>query len=161
MALSFIITACSADSSPEQQLQLPLRISAKLSGSDALFTAEIYENGCDIYFDTSHSLALTELHFSDQGNTAASGDFVREVKAGTFPAQEALVKAVRLISRNQESGVKTENGIKYAIDEMTIMVYYDKDTGILSGIGTEEGGRKFEFSIVTLEPYEIQSNGEG
>lgn len=140
---------------------VPMRITVRLDGSDAVFTADVFESGCDITFGSGHVLEGTELRFRAEGNTATLGDFTREIKSGTFPAQEALVRAVRLLATAEIDGVFGEGQVKYTIDEMTIMVYYDKDTDKVIGIGTEERGRRFEFSIAALEPYEAQSNGTG
>lgn len=155
------MSSCSQEFDPKKEFALPLKITAKLEGSDVIFTTDIRENGSDVTFDESHSLSGTELHFSEDGNTAKSGDFEKNVKNGTFPAQEAFIKAIKALNNKDVKGTNIENGKKYAIDEMTIMVYYDKDTKHLTGIGTEENGRRFEFIIVGREPYEIQSNGEG
>lgn len=155
------LTACGDSFNPQRELALPLRITAHLEGSDALFTASVYEDGCDVVFDESHSLAGTELHFRNTGNTAHAGDFTRDVKNGTFPAQESLFKALTLLNRDELLGQPIENGTKYTIDEMTIMVYYNKDTKQLTGIGTEENGRRFDFVIVGRDRNEIQSNGAG
>ncbi len=154
-----LLTSCSSDFDPKEELSLPLKISAKLEGSDVIFTAEISENGSNVTFDEAHSLSGTELHFSEDGNLAKSGDFEKSVKDGTFPAQETLIRAIKAINETEAKGIDIENGKKYTIDEMTIMVYYDKDTKHLTGIGTEESGRRFDFVIVGREPYEVQSNG--
>ena len=55
------------------------------------------------------------------------------------------------MDQSPHSGVKTDNATKYTIDEMTIMVYYNEDTEEIIGITTEEGGRRFEFTVVALE----------
>jgi len=150
--------SCGHEKEPKDIISLPLQITAKLEGSDALFTANVFETGCDITFSEGHSLAGTELHFREEENTATCGGYTRTVKSGIFPAQETLVKALRAID-GAEAGTFTENGIKYTIDEMTIMVYYDKDTEILTGIRTEESGRRYDFTVVGFELYEGQSNG--
>lgn len=154
-----LISSCSKEFDPKSELTLPLKITAKLEGSEVLFTAEISESASSVTFDESHSLSGTELYFSENINTARSGDFEKNVKSGTFPAQEAFIKAIRGLSDSDTKGTAIENGKKYTIDEMTVMVYYDRDTKLLTGIGTEENGRRFDFIIVGREPYEIQSNG--
>ena len=154
----FALFSCNQSSEPKRMISLPMRITAKLDGSDALFTADIFENGCDITFDERHTLAGTELHFREEENTATCGGFTRTVKSGIFPAQEAFIKALRAIDSAEDSGTFTENGIKYTIDEMTIIVYYDKDSEILTGIRTEESGRRYDFTVVGFELYEGQSN---
>ncbi len=161
LIIVILLTACSQRFEPKEELAMPLRLTARLEGSDALFTADIYEGGCDIIFNESHVLAGTELHLRETGNTAKAGNFTRDVKKGTFPAQEALCKAINALDKNDVSGTPIENGMKYAIDEMTIIVYYNDDTKQLTGIGTEENGRRFDFIIVGREPYEVQGNGAG
>ena len=156
-----LLTSCQARFDPKEALAMPLKITAHLEGSNALFTTEIYEGSCDIFFDESHSLFGTELHLRDDGNTAKAGDFSREVKKGTFPAQEALTKAIKKLNESDIAGVKAENGTKYTIDEMTIIVYYNEDTKQITSIETEENERRFNFIIVGREPYEVQSNGAG
>ena len=159
--LTLPLYACSTPVEPKDTLRLPLKITAKLNGSDAVFTADIFENGCDITFDSNHPLAGTELKLREEGNTATHGDFKRSVDNGIFPAQETLVKAVRMLESTEISGTETENGTKYTIDEMTIMVYYDKSAKLITGIETEKDGRRFDFTVVGLEPYEGQSSSEG
>ncbi len=158
--LAFLLCACSTPAEPKDTVRLPIRVTAKLNGSDAVFTADIFENGCDITFDSNHPLAGTELKLREDGNTATHGDFNRSVANGIFPAQEALVKAIRALDGTDISGTETENGIKYTIDEMTIMVYYDKSAKLITGIETEEDGRRFGFTVVGLELYEGQSSSE-
>ena len=139
-----------------------MKIKASLKDSDSQFTADIFENGCDITFDESHPLSGTVLRFREDGNTASVGDiFTREIKNGTFPAQEALYKAVKLLSETDLSYLPAENGFKQTIDEMTIMVYYNEDTETVSGIETEENGRRFTFVFASIELYEAQSNSTG
>jgi hypothetical protein len=154
------LSCCNAQKS-EDIIRLPMRITAKLEGSDALFTADIKENCCDIVFDSNHALAGTVLHFGEEVNTATCGDFTREVKRGIFPAQESLIKALKAVGESENTGVSTENGVKYTIDEMTIMVYYDEDTKTLTSIRTEESGRRYDFTVVGLELYEEQSDCSG
>lgn len=152
IVLALVFSACGQTAEPREKFGIPMKITARLEGSDGDFTADIFENGCDITFDEGHALAGTSLCFREEGNTASVGDiFTREVKKGTFPAQEAFIKAVRLLAESEAAGEKTENGAKYTIDEMTIMVYYDKDTDRVTHIGTEENGRKFEFTVTSLE----------
>ncbi len=160
ITLTFFLYACSTPVEPKDTVRLPVRVTAKLNGSDAVFTADIFENGCDITFDSNHPLAGTELKLRDDGNTATHGDFKRSVANGIFPAQEALVKAIRALDGTEITGTETENGIKYTIDEMTIMVYYDKSAKLITGIETEEDGRRFGFTVVGLELYEGQSSSE-
>lgn len=157
-----LTSGCSSTFIAKEHFSLPLQIKATLKGSDSQFTANIFENGCDITFDEGHPLCGTVLRFRDDGNTASVGDiFTREIKNGTFPAQEALYKAVKLISETDLTFSPAENGFKQTIDEMTIMVYYNEDTETVSGIETEESGRRFTFVFAALEPYEAQSNSTG
>ncbi len=153
--------SCCNSQKKEDIIRLPMKITAKLEGSDAVFTADIKENSCDIVFDGNHALAGTVLHFGEDANTATCGDFTREVKRGIFPAQESLIKALKAVGGNANAGVSTEKGVKYTIDEMTIMVYYDKDTRTLTSIRTEESGRRYDFTVVGLELYEEQSDCSG
>ncbi len=155
------LSGCTAKYEPGESFTLPMKITARLDNSDALFTADVRADGCDITFDEEHVLSGLTLRFREDGNTAGTGDFIRDVAVGTFPAQESFAKAIKLLSACEENGIETENGMKYTIDENEIMVYYDKDTGLITGIGTEESGRSFDFVIITLEPYEAQSNGAG
>lgn len=153
--------ACSSPVEPKDTIAIPIKVTAKLGGTDAVFTADIFELGCDITFDSSHPLAGTKLELREYGNTATNGDFKRSVVEGIFPAQESLVKAIRALAETDISGIETENGVKYTIDEMTIMVYYDKSAKLITGIETEKDGRRFDFTVVGLEPYEGQSSSEG
>jgi hypothetical protein len=157
--LSLTLLSCSAkESSPK--FSLPLKISAKLSGTDVVFTADISKTGCDIVFDSPDELKNVVLQFRQDGNTAKVGDFTREIKKNTFPAQESLIDAIRKIASNAEF-VSSQEGTKYTIDETVIMVYYDKDNGAIKRIETEESGRRFCFDVVKLEFYETQSEGAG
>ncbi len=156
-----IFCGCLTQSEPKDLLTIPISITATLDGNNAKFTVDIFENGSDIIFGEEHALSGTEIHFRTDGNTATVGDiFTRDIKNGTFPAQEALIKAVRLLSSTDITGIEEESRTRYTIDEMTILVYYDKKTDSITRIETEEGGRRFEFSIVSLEPHDTQSNGD-
>ncbi len=157
----FIFCGCQKNSNPTDAFSLPLQIMASLEGSDAVFTATILDNDCKIIFDENHALAGTELYFSPEGNKATWGGFTRSIKEGSFPAQEALIKAVRAICNTEISPTETDYGEKYTIDEMTIMVYYDKDNRLINGIGTEENGRHFKFNVLSFSQYEGQSNSSG
>lgn len=157
----FSLSSCQNNQEPEKNITLPLTMTVNLSGSNSSFTAELTETESRITFDQSHPLYGTEILLGETENTVSAGDFKRTVKKGIFPAQEAFVKAIKTISSQENSGVKTENGAKYTIDEMTIMVYYDKDTKQIIGIGTEESGKRFEFNITAVDPYEAQSNSQG
>lgn len=154
--------SCQAQPDPKEQFALPLKITAALDGSDSPFDAVITEAVSEISFGSGHILAGTRLNFSEEKHTASvDGIFTREVKKGTFPAQEALVKAVKLLAQSDEKAIYSDGEAKYTIDEMTIIVYYDKDTEAILGIGTEENGRRFKFSFASFEPYETQSDGAG
>ena len=159
LAVGFI--SCAKPPNPKEQLALPLKITAKMLGSDSIFQAEITETECRVTFSGSDALSDTVLVLSPDGNTATAGGFSRSVPNGIFPPQEMLFNALKLLNSEQASGTSTENGMKYAIDETEIMVYYDKKTGVLTGIETEESGRRFKFTVLSLEPYEAQSNGAG
>ena len=158
--IPFVLSACIGSSQAKDSFALPLRIEASLEGSNALFAADIFEGGCDITFEGGHALEGTKLCFRTDGNSATVGDILtRDIKNGTFPAQEALIKAIRLLATTEISGVAVENGTRYTIDEMTIIVYHGENTDLPTGIETEEHGRRFEFSIASLEPYEAEDNG--
>lgn len=159
IVLSIIFIGCSVQNEPADRFTLPLRITASLDGSEARFTADIFEGGCDIVFEEGHALSGTVLHLRPDGSTASVGKtLTRDIKNGTFPAQESLITAILFLSATEEKGVINENTARYTIDEMTIMVYYDTNTDSITRIETEEGGRRFGFNIASLEPYEAQSN---
>lgn len=152
---------CTENSEPKDAFSVPIKVEAMLDGSNSQFTADIFEGGCDIHFEEGHTLSGTVLKFRSEGNTATVGDtLTREVKKGTFPAQEALIKAVRLLSNTEAKGISDGQTTRYTIDEMTIIVYYNKNTDSINRIETEESGRRFGFSIASLEPYEAQSNSD-
>ncbi len=152
LAICLVFSACESEYNPKALISLPLKITARLEGADSLFSVEMQEGGCDISFDKSHSLAGTTIHISENESFAKSGDFEREIKSGTFPAQEALIRAIFALDKSEEKGISIENGRKYTIDETVIMVYYDKDSKQLTAIKTEENGRRFDFIIVGCEP---------
>lgn len=156
-----LLGACAEGVITKEKIELPISVTAKLKGSDAPFRADITEDECIVTFGENHSLSGTELRFYSSGGRATIGDFTRDIDINIFPAQKALITAVRTICSDDISGTKTEYGMKYTIDEMLIMVYYDKDNEKIIAIGTEESGRRFEFDIAALEPYEIQSNSNG
>lgn len=157
--LSLFLISCSAEQN-SPKFSLPLKISAKLSGTDIVFTADISEKSCDIIFEAPDELKNVVLQFREDGNTARIGDFSREIKKNTFPAQESLIEAIRKIASGTEF-TASEGGMKYTIDETVIMVYYDKDNGAIKRIETEDSGRGFCFDIVGLEFYETQSESAG
>ena len=156
------ISACSSPVEEKVQIRLPLNVTAKHIDSGSSFSATLTESHSEIIFGEDHSLSGTKLFLSQDGNNVSNGDFKRDIKNGIFPAYEAFCKAFRIICNEQNKPTKTENGDKYTIDEMTIMVYYDKDSKNIIAIGTEESGRSFNFDIVSLRPSdEIQSDSEG
>lgn len=156
------LTSCGGRHDPKDKLSLPLSITVTQGDNSSGFTALISDDHSEIRFESEHIFSGTVLRFGEDGNTASVGElFTREVKDGCFPAQEALCKAIRLLDASEEKGETVENRIKYTIDEMTIIVYYDKDSEAVIGIGTEESGRRFDFRVVSLTPYEAQSNGAG
>lgn len=155
LLISVFFASCSTiTQNTAEKITLPTSITAHLQGNDALFTADITETEAKIVFDPQHSLSGTTLYFAPDGNAAVCGEYTRDFKSGIFPAQEAFIKALRILAMQE----KIEDGGKYTIDEMTVMVYYDKDNDRLTGLETEESGRNFVFSIVSLEPYEAQSD---
>ncbi|MBR6562500.1 MAG: hypothetical protein IKK70_01005 [Clostridia bacterium] len=156
------LTSCGGRHDPKDKLSIPLSITVTQGDASSGFTAIISDDLSEIRFESEHIFSGTVLRFSENGNTASVGElFTREVKDGCFPAQEALCKAIRLLNTSEEKGESVENRIKYTIDEMTIIVYYDKDSDAVIGIETEESGRRFDFRVVSLTPYEAQSNGAG
>lgn len=162
LTVFILLSACNRQVEPRELFSLPLTLKASLSPNGEEFTAVIGRDCCDVYFEDSHALAGTHLYLSEDKNTAEiEGYFEREVKKGTFPAQEALYKSVILLATSGQIGEKYENGAKYTIDEMTIMVYYDKDTERVTHIETEENGRRFLFAVTSLVSNEAQSNGAG
>lgn len=130
-------------------VSLPICVTASLQGSDASFTAEITHECAVVSFEPSHTLAGTVLTISPDGNSVSVGDVLsRKVKKGIFPAQEALTKAYSALAKLE----KIESDKKYTIDEMDIIVYYDKDSEQITAIETEENGRGFYFCIHASEP---------
>ncbi len=163
VAISFLFTAlfcgCLTQSEPKDLFKVPISITARLDGNNAEFTADVFESGSDIVFGSEHALSGTVIHFRDDGNTAVVGDiFTRDIKNGTFPAQETLIKAIRLLSSTDVTGVPDGERTRYTIDEMTILVYYDKKTDSVTRIETEEGEKRFAFVIASLEPHDTQSS---
>ncbi len=154
LLFSMLLFGCNNTDDFQEKLCLPIKLTACLEGSNAYFIAEITQSNCKITFDSQHSLYGTELYFSEEGNKATVGDFTRDIKDGCFPAQEALIKGIRGICQNEIKAAETEYGAKYTIDEMTVMVYYDKDNGIINAIGTEENGRYFKFNVISFSHYE-------
>lgn len=150
--LILLFCSCGYETNTKIKPSLPLTITAKQRENGSDFTARIDQNECEIILGENHSLSGTRLYFSSNGNKAEIGNFSRDIKSGTFPAFETFFKAIQTICNNDITALKTENGEKYTIDEMTIMVYYDKDTEQIIGIGTEESGQSFYFDIVSLRP---------
>ena len=141
-----LLCGCNNSSKVTETFELPIQVIACLEGNDAFFTLTVCENESTIVFDQKHSLAGTTLYFSPEGNKATIGEFTREIKSGSFPAQEALIKALKVLCQNSAKAIETDYGAKYTIDEMTVMVYYNEDTESINGIGTEENGRYFKFN---------------
>ncbi len=138
---------------------LPMRFSASTAGSDSRYFVNITSSYCDVEFADTSILGGATLHFEDGNSYTSVGEFKFPVDENKFPAMKALMKAIRLIVNSEIEGAENENGVKYTIDETSILVYYDKDTNKVIGIRTEELGRVFEFALSDLEPYEAQSNG--
>ncbi len=161
--LTFILlfSSCEKNKSPDFHLSLPLSLTVSTGGSKNSFKVEITEEACKAFFEEGHPLAETKIEIFKDKTVVTSGDYTRNTEKGVFPAQEALFKAIKTICNNKNSGVYTQDGIRYAIDEMTIMVYYDNDTKKITAIGTEENGEKFDFQIIAVNLYEAQSNGVG
>ena len=160
IVLSVCLTSCAKKPSIAEDFALPLTITVSTNGKSE-FTAFIFEDHSEIRFESEHIFEGTVLRFSDEGNTARVGNnFSRSIKNGCFPAQEALCKAVRGLTQSKDMQI-SQNQIKYTIDEMTVIVYYDKNTEAVIGIETEEGGRRFVFDVISLEPYEAQSKSVG
>ncbi len=160
LTLSLILLISCSKEQNNPNFSIPLKISAKLSGTDVVFTANISEKSCDIVFEEPDELKNVILQFQEDVNIAKVGDFSREIKKNTFPAQESLINALRKIASCAEF-TAWEGGIKYTIDETDIMVYYDRDNGAINRIETEESGRRFCFDVIELEFYETQSESAG
>jgi hypothetical protein len=150
------LPSCSAKTE-KSVLRLPLKIKAHLLESEAIFTADITENGCNVTFEKPDSLKSVKLEFRKDGCNATVGDFSREVKPNLFPAQKSFIDAIVRIALSPESRILTDQGEKYTIDETVIMVYYNEDKSVIERIETEESGRRFSFDVVGLELYEAQS----
>ncbi len=161
LLLSLLAASCSGRADPKQSLEFPLKLTARTEGSEAYFIADMTEERCEITFQGSAALEDTRLVLEDGGNSATVNSFTRRTKEGTFPPQEMLYKSLKLLQGGDQMGVETQNGVKYTIDETVILVYYDKSTGVLTGIETEESGRRFKFTLLSLESHEAQSNGAG
>ena len=154
IALSLCLCSCGERLDLSEKFALPLTITVSTNGL-ADFTAYIFEDHSEIRFNSEHIFEGTTLYFSESGNQASVGDsFTRSVKKGCFPAQEALCHAISGISYAKEMQI-SQNEVKYTIDEMTVIVYYDIDTETVIAIETEEGGRRFCFDVISLEPYEV------
>lgn len=157
--LAIFLVGCESSYNPAEEMNLPISITAKVDGGNCFFTADITADYCRISFNEGDASCGKVLEFNGETGTAVIGDFTREVTLDIFPAQDALVRALRGINAPKTQAVETEKGFKYTIDEMTIMVYYDKSAERIIGIGTEEDGRRFDFDIAALMPYEEPSNG--
>lgn len=156
-----LFCGCESAADISNRFTLPIKITAVADGSNAEFTAVIKENESRVTFGDGHTLSGTVLRFSDNGNTAEIGATLkREIKSGVFPAQEALINLSKRLAKNDKKGVVSKNTVIYTIDETEIMVYYDKNSDSITRIETEEGERHFGFTVVSLEPYEEQSNGD-
>ncbi len=153
--------ACNGNTVHRKDISLPLSFTANLKGTKAEFKVIITEDECIIGFDEDHPLYGTELRFDSSGGRATVGDFSREVDLDIFPAQKAIITAIKRIAQEDVAKVETQNQTRYTIDKTSIIVYYDEDNKTIIGIETEEDGRRFEFDIAKLEAYEIQSDGTG
>ena len=153
-----LFSGCDVKVDVKDVFKLPIKITATLEGNEGVFISEILSEQSIVTFEESHVLSGTTLVFTEDGNTATVSDvFTRSIKDGTFPVQETFIKAIRLLS-STESDVIYENGrIRYTIDEMTILVYYDENNDSVTRIETEEGTRRFVFIIASIESYDTQS----
>lgn len=158
---AIILTSCLRGQSPTTNLSLPLSFVANLKGSDGKFQVIVTENECNIDFLENHSLKDTRLHFNSDKGSATVGDFTREVDFAFFPAQKALITAIRGLCDQTVNKTERDSQVLYTIDKMAIIVYYDEDKTTIIGIETEEGKRRFEFDIAQLQAYEIQSDSAG
>lgn len=156
-----LAVACAGRGAPQKSLTLPLSFTANLAGTNSKFKVIITQEECIIGFDENHPLHGTELRFDASGGKAIVGDFCREVDLDIFPAQKALIDAIKSICSDDISKAEGENQTRYTIDKTTIIVYYNEDNKTIIGIETEESGRRFKFDIAQLESYEIQSNSAG
>ena len=140
-------TACAIQESRQKNFTLPLNFTANIKGSDSKFNIYLTETECVISFDEKHPLHGTELVFDSNGGTATIGEYSRSVDLDLFPAQKALINAIRLICQKDITGTEGECQTRYTIDKTSIIVYYDEDNKTPIGIETEEGGRRFQFDI--------------
>lgn len=160
--LTLILSCCATQHEPADFFALPMTVSASLDGNGGQFLLDISEEECTVTFGDTHALSGTTIHFGSDGNTASVGDvFTRKIKNGTFPAQETLIKAIRLLASTETGGINEGDKTRYTIDEMKILVYYDENTDSITRIETEEGGRRFAFVIASLESHDTQSKSAG
>lgn len=159
--LLLVLASCGNGNAVRDRFSLPMTLCARTDGSDELYYLSIDRQICDVTFDRSSVLNGVNLHFEGGKCVYTCGEYTLTVDEGAFPAVSSLIRAIRTIADTEENGTEVENGIKYTIDETVILVYYNEDTDIVTGIKTEELGRVFEFTLSDLKPYEAQSNGAG
>ena len=160
--LIFIITlslsGCKSTPDVKEQITLPMCFTACTKGSDSPYSVYVTRDYCDIEFIGKDLPSGARLHFEQGKSSSTVGEFSFETDEDSFPAMKALINAIRALATSEISGTATENGVKYTIDETDILVYYDIETEVITGIRTKELGRVFEFTLTDLKPYEAQSN---
>lgn len=161
ICLVFSLSSCNGEQEIAKQFVIPMRFCASTSGDDSKYFVDITSEKSIFSFDEANALHGAEICFMQEECIFSVGEYSYTVAKERFPAMKTLDFAVRTLAKGETEGVKTENGVKYTIDETVILVYYNKDTEIVTGIRTEELGRVFEFTLSDLEPYEAQSNGAG
>ena len=161
VATVLFTAACSESTSRRKQISMPLSFTANLKGVDSKFKVTLDEDECVISFDENHPLYGTELSFDQSGGKATIGNFSRSVDLDLFPAQKALITAFRGFFDTEISKTESEGQTRFTIDKSSIIVYYDEDKETITGVETEEGGRRFQFDIAIAETHEIQSDGAG
>ena len=155
------LCGCNNQFEASEYFSLPMQMTVISDGSNTEFIVYIQEDQATVFFEEGHALSGTVLHFSESGNVAEIGTTLKcDIKKGIFPAQESLIKAVSMLSSTEQIGVPKGNAISYTIDETEIIVYYDKNSDSITRIETEEGGKRFGFTVVSLIPDEEQSGSD-
>lgn len=154
------LCSCSSDFELKEHFSLPATVCARLEGTSGSFTVFIDESESLITFSTDHALRGILLRIEKDKCFVSDGKFYeRDIRLGSFPAQESLCRAIKLLASTDSEGIIEENRIKYTIDETVIIVYYDYNSDKVTHIETEENRRRFIFAVESLQTNETQSNG--
>lgn len=159
LLFAILLSSCGDKADIREQFSLPMHFFATTVGGGSQYHVDITDKYCDIEFCDSSILNGAVIRLEDGKSNISVGEFKFAVDENNFPAMQALTKAIRLLATADAVGIEEEMGVKYTIDETSVLVYYDKDTNKIIGIRTEELGRAFEFTLSDLEPYEAQSDG--